>query len=62
MLARGQFLFDLSLESRLEQADVARPGVCPELLQRGVADAAPGRGDRADEGRIVIRIGDEPQI
>ena len=33
-----------------------------QLFQRRVADAALGRGGCADEGRIVVRIGDQAQV
>ncbi len=33
-----------------------------QFLQRAVADAALGRGDGADEGGIVVRVGDQAQV
>ena len=55
-------MLDMRFESRLEQADVTLSGIAAEFLQRGVADAALGRGDGADEGRVVVGVGDQPQI
>jgi hypothetical protein len=55
-------MLHLRFEGRLEQTDVARPGIAAEFFQRGVTDAALGRGDGADEGGIIVRVGDESQI
>jgi hypothetical protein len=44
------------LESRSKQRDVALAGIGTERFQRAAADAALGRGDGADEGRIVVRL------
>ena len=50
-------------ERRLEQARRAGAGGgLAELFQRGGADAALGRGDGADEGRVVVAVGDQAQV
>ena len=55
-------LLGAGFEGRLEQADVAGAGVAAQRLQRGAADAALGHGDGADEGRIVVAVGDQAQV
>ena len=59
---RVQLLLDADFHRRGEQAHMAATGMAPERFQRRPADAAPGRGDGADEGRIVVRIGDQAQM
>ncbi len=61
-LARLQLAFDAAHHRRLEQRHLGLPGEGAQHLQRGIADPAPRRGDRADKGRIVVGIGDQPQI
>jgi hypothetical protein len=46
----------------LEQADVALAGVVAEPFQGGGADAPARRGDGADEGGIVVLVGDQAQV
>ena len=50
------------LESRMEQRDVALAGIGAEHLQGRRADAALGRRRGADEGRIVILVGQQAQV
>ena len=49
-------------EDRREQALVPRGRDLGQLRQRGLADAALRRGHRADEGRIVVVVGDQAQV
>jgi hypothetical protein len=35
---------------------MALAGITAERLQRAAADAAPGRADGADEGRVVVLL------
>ena len=44
------------LEGRREKRDVALAGVSTEYFERRPADAALGRGDGTDEGRIVVLV------
>src|SRR5450759_3146867 len=62
VLARLHLMLDMRVESCFEQADVALSRIAAKLLQRSVAYAALRGGDGADEGRIVVRVRDQPQI
>ena len=55
-------LVEPGLEDRLEQADLALAGVFAERLQRLRADAAPRGGGGADERRVVVLVGQQPQV
>jgi hypothetical protein len=46
----------------LEQADVALAGVVAETFQGGGADTPARRGGGADEGGVVVLVGDQAQI
>ncbi len=48
-------------EQRLEHAHLPLAGELAERAQRGVADAALGRGHRAQEGRVVVLVDDQAQ-
>ena len=48
-------------EQRLEQAQFPAAGELTQLAQRGVADAALGRGDGAQKSRIVVGVDQKPQ-
>jgi hypothetical protein len=50
------------LQRRHETAKLPLAGIGAEHLQSGGADAALGRGRGADEGRIVILVGQQAQI
>ena len=46
-------------KQRLEQADFVLVGKCAQLRECGVADAALGAGDGAQEGRVVVLVGQQ---
>jgi hypothetical protein len=48
--------------NRGEQALVAAAGGAAERFEGGAADAALGRGHGADEGRVVVLVGKQPQV
>jgi hypothetical protein len=48
-------------EQRLEQADLPLGRELAQGAQRGVADAALGRGHGAQEGRVVVRVDQQAQ-
>jgi hypothetical protein len=50
------------LEDGGEQADVAVRGVVAQGFDGGGADAAAGHGDGADEGQVVVLVGDQAQV
>ncbi len=50
------------LQAGGEQAEAATGGPCAELLERRRADLPPRYVDDAQEGRVVIRIGDDAQV
>ena len=58
----GQAAFHAGLEHGLEQADVALAGVFAQQLEGLRTDAASGRGGGADEGRIVVVVGQQAQV
>ena len=58
----GQAAFHAGLEHGLEQADVTLAGVFTQQLEGLRTDAASGRGGRADEGRIVVVVGQQAQV
>ncbi len=49
-------------EGRREQGQLALAGITAEGLQRAGADATPGRADGADEGRVVVTVGEQAQV
>ena len=61
-LARGKLGLDAGLEHRRKHRLVALPGIAAQRLEGGVADAALGGGDRADEGGVVFVVGHQPQV
>jgi hypothetical protein len=61
-LARLHTLREALFEGRREQRQLALAGIAAERLQRAGADATPGRADGADEGRVVVTVGEQAQV
>ena len=62
MLARLQMMRHFAVKRCLEQADVARAGMCRQFFQCAVANAAFGCRDRTDESGIIVGIGNQAQV